>query len=89
MQTEKSPARRGFFIYILSVEIKSNFVMKTFTSKIKRIGKRFLQYISFSIVLVFILMGSWCLPPKWIEKVIQDLKSKYTVENVIEDDWQK
>jgi hypothetical protein len=63
--------------------------MKTFTSKIKRIGNRFLQYISFSIVLVFILMGSWCLPPKWIEKVIQDLKTKYTVENVIEDAWQK
>jgi hypothetical protein len=34
-------------------------------------------------------MGSWCIPPKWIEKVIRELKSKYTVENVIEDDWKK
>ena len=63
--------------------------MKTFTSKIKRFAKRLLQYIRFSIVLVFVLMGSWCVPPKWIKKVIQDLKSKYIVENVIEDDWQK
>jgi hypothetical protein len=63
--------------------------MKTFTSKIKRFAKRLLQYIRFSIVLVYVLMGSWCVPPKWIEKVIQDLKSKYIVENVIEDDWQK
>ena len=63
--------------------------MKTFTSKIKRFAKRLLQYIRFSIVLVFVFMGSWCVPPKWIEKVIQDLKSKYIVENVIEDDWQK
>jgi hypothetical protein len=60
--------------------------MKTSTSKVKRIRKRLIQYISFSILLVFILAGSWCLPPKWIEKVIQDLKTKYTVENLIEDD---
>ncbi|MFC2119798.1 hypothetical protein ACFLQ4_01870 [Bacteroidota bacterium] len=63
--------------------------MKILTSKIKRIAKRLLQYTSFSILLVFILMGSWCIPPKWIEKVIRELKSKYTVENVIEDDWKK
>ena len=60
--------------------------MKIFMSKIKRIVTRLKQYISFSILLVFIFMGSWCLPPKWIEKVIQELKSKYTVENVLEDE---
>jgi len=60
--------------------------MITFTSKIKRIVKRLSQYTAFLILLIFVLMGSWCLPPKWIEKVIQELKSKYTVENVIEDD---
>jgi hypothetical protein len=61
--------------------------MKIITSIIKRIAKRLKQYISFSFLLVFIFMGSWCLSPKWIENVIQELKSKYTVENVIEDDW--
>jgi thiol-disulfide isomerase/thioredoxin len=60
--------------------------MKIFKSKIKGIVKRLKQYISFSILLVFIFMGSWCLPPKWIENVIQELKSKYTVENVLEDE---
>jgi hypothetical protein len=60
-------------------------VMSKFRIKIRRITKRLIQYISFSVLLVFILMGSWCLPPKWMEKVIQELKSNYTVENVIEE----
>jgi hypothetical protein len=64
----------------------SQFRMKAFTSNIRQIGKRLKSYISFLIVLVFILAGSWCIPPKWNEKVIQELKSKYTVKNVIEDD---
>jgi len=60
--------------------------MKILISKINGIVKRLTGFISFSILLVFILMGSWCLPPKWIENVIQELKSKYTVENVLEDE---
>ena len=54
--------------------------------KIKRLTKRAVQYIVFSILLVFMLLGGWCVPPKWMEKVIAELKSKYTVEKIIEKD---
>ena len=60
--------------------------MKILLTKIKGMVKRLTRFISFSILLVFILMGSWCLPPMWIENVIQELKSKFTVENVKEDE---
>ena len=81
----RSPVKNGVFLIIKREKIYK-FDVKTFTSKIKRIVKRLSQYAAFSILLVFVLLGSWCLPPKWIEKVILEIKSKYTVENVIEDD---
>ena len=55
-------------------------------TKISRIGKRMLQYIMFSILLIFMLLGGWCVPPKWMEKVVDEIKAKYTVEKIIEDD---
>ncbi len=54
--------------------------------KINRLKKRILQYIVFSILLIFMLLGGWCMPPKWMEKVISELKAKYTVEKIVEDD---
>jgi len=30
------------------------------------------------------MMGTWCVPPKWTEKVIQELKAKYIVEKIEE-----
>ena len=54
--------------------------------KIKRLKKVIQQYIVCSILLIFILLGGWCLPPKWMGKVIDEMKSKYTVEKIVEDD---
>ncbi|MBT8387338.1 MAG: hypothetical protein KJO12_07985 [Ignavibacteria bacterium] len=54
--------------------------------KINRLKGRILQYIVFSILLIFMLLGGWCVPPKWMEKVISELKAKYTVEKILEDD---
>jgi hypothetical protein len=31
-------------------------------------------------------MGTWCVPPKWTEKVVQELKAKYLIEMMIEKD---
>ena len=53
--------------------------------KISILRKRIVQYILFSILLIFMLLGGWCIPPKWMEKVISELKSKYTVEKIVED----
>jgi len=54
--------------------------------KIKRLKKMILRFIVFSILLIFIFLGGWCLPPKWMEKVISEMKSKYTVEKILEAD---
>lgn len=54
--------------------------------KIKKLAKRLRQYIVFFLVLSLVLMGTWCVPPKWTEKVIQDLKAKYIVEKIEEKD---
>jgi len=54
--------------------------------KIDGLNKTILRYIVFSILLIFILLGGWCVPPKWMEKVINEMKSKYTVEKIVEDD---
>jgi len=54
--------------------------------KIKKLTKRTTQYIVFSIVLIFVLLGGWCVPPKWMEKVADEIKTKYTVEKIVEDD---
>ena len=52
--------------------------------KIKKIAKRIRQHIVFFLLLSLILMGTWCVPPKWTEKVIQELKAKYIVEKTEE-----
>ena len=54
--------------------------------KIKKLAKRLRQYIVFPLLLSLVLMGTWCVPPKWTEKVIQELKAKYIVEQIEEKD---
>ncbi len=64
--------------------------MMNYTSKnllkIKKLAKRFRQYIIFILLLSMVLMGTWCVPPKWTEKVIRELKAKYIVEQIEEKD---
>lgn len=62
-----------------------NFIPKNLL-KIKKLAKRLRQYIVFLLLLLLVLMGTWCVPPKWTEKVIQDLKAKYIVEKIEEKD---
>jgi len=40
----------------------------------------------FFLLLSLVLMGTWCIPPKWTEKVIQELKAKYIVEKIEKKD---
>ncbi len=54
--------------------------------KINRIAKRITQYVVFTIILIFMLLGGWCVPPKWMENVMSEFKAKYTVEKIVEDD---
>jgi hypothetical protein len=57
--------------------------------KIRRGFNTFKFYTYFSLVLIFVYLGSWCLPPKWFENIIRELKAKYNVEKIIEDDNKK
>ncbi len=54
--------------------------------KIKKFAKRFKQNVIFLLLLFIVLMGTWCVPPKWTERVVQELKAKYIVEKVEEKD---
>ena len=54
--------------------------------KIKTYTKRFKQNVVFLLLLFIVLMGTWCVPPKWTEKVVQELKAKYIVEKINEQD---
>lgn len=54
--------------------------------KIKRFAKRLKQNVIFLLVLALVLLGTWRVPPKWTEKVIQELKEKYLVEKLEEKD---
>ncbi|MBT8379600.1 MAG: hypothetical protein KJN64_10230 [Ignavibacteria bacterium] len=53
--------------------------------KIKKYANRFKQNVVFLFLLFIVLMGTWCVPPKWTEKVVQELKAKYIVEKVEEN----
>lgn len=45
---------------------------------------RFWSY--FTVLLIFMLVGAWCIPPKWFERVLEEIKAKYTVEKILEDE---
>jgi hypothetical protein len=45
---------------------------------------RFWSY--FTLLLILMLLGAWCLPPKWFENILNEIKAKYTVEKIIEED---
>jgi hypothetical protein len=47
---------------------------------------RIKQYAVFFLVLSLVLMGTWCVPPKWTEKIVQELKEKYLIEKLEEKD---
>jgi hypothetical protein len=59
---------------------------KSFIFKAKKLIKRTRQYFVFFLTLSLLLMGTWCVPPKWTEKVVQELKAKYLIEMMIEKD---
>jgi len=35
---------------------------------------------------MLVLLGTWCIPPKWTEKMIGELKAKYLTEKIDEMD---
>jgi hypothetical protein len=53
---------------------------------IKKFVKRIQQHTVFFLLLSLVLMGSWCVPPKWTEKVIHELKAKYIIEKIEDKD---
>jgi hypothetical protein len=57
---------------------------KKYIYKLKRFLKRIWQYSIFFLLLFIVLIGTWCVPPKWTEKVVQELKAKYIVEKLEE-----
>jgi uncharacterized ion transporter superfamily protein YfcC len=56
-----------------------------FVLKVKKFFKRITYYILFFFLMIFILLGTWCIPPKWFEKVANALKAKFNIELVLED----
>ena len=59
---------------------------KSVLFKFKKLIKRTRQYVVFFLMLSLVLMGTWCVPPKWTEKVVEELKAKYLIEMMIEKD---
>jgi hypothetical protein len=57
---------------------------KKYIYKLKTFLKRIWQYSIFFLLLFIVLIGTWCVPPKWTEKVVQELKAKYIVEKLEE-----
>ena len=43
-------------------------------------------YSYFTVLLILMLLGAWCLPPKWFENVLEEIRAKYTVEEIIEEE---
>jgi hypothetical protein len=54
--------------------------------KIHKLIKRSRQDVVFFLMLSLVLIGTWCVPPKWTEKVVHELKAKYLIEMMIEKD---
>lgn len=48
------------------------------------IGK-VVYYGSVTLVLIVVLIGSWCVPPGLLEKVMQGIKAKFNTEVVRRD----
>ncbi len=45
-----------------------------------------MEYSLYFVVLVLLLLGGWCVPPKWTEKVLNEIKTKYSVERIIKNE---
>ena len=58
--------------------------MNKASHRIKHMLKTIRFYTYFSILLVFVFLGSWCLPPKWFENVLEEIRVKYKIEKIIE-----
>jgi len=58
----------------------------TYLHKAKKFAAKTRQYAVFFFMLSLVLMGTWCVPPKWTEKVVHELKAKYLIEMMIEKD---
>jgi hypothetical protein len=53
---------------------------------IRRAIKRMVYYTTVTLLLVVVLIGSWCIPPKLFEKVLVGVKAKFNTEIVRMDD---
>ena len=54
--------------------------------EIRRLIKRVVYYSTVSLLLVVVLIGSWCIPPRLLEKVLHGVKAKFKTEIVRMDD---
>jgi hypothetical protein len=46
--------------------------------------KRVRILVVYTLLGLFMIMGSWCLPPKMIEKVIKNIGAKHNIEFVVD-----
>ncbi len=53
---------------------------------IRRIVRRLIYYSMVTLLLVVVLIGSWCIPPRLLEKVLLGVKAKFNTEVVRMDE---
>jgi hypothetical protein len=53
---------------------------------IRSIVRRMIYYSMVTLLLVVVLIGSWCIPPRLLEKVLLGVKAKFNTEIVRMDE---
>ncbi len=51
----------------------------------RRVVKRIFYYSAVTMLLAVVLIGSWCIPPRLLEKVLLGMKAKFQTEVVRTD----
>lgn len=49
----------------------------------KKIFRKIYRFIIYFFFSLFVLLGTWCLPPKMFERVLEEIKAKFNTEFVL------
>jgi hypothetical protein len=50
---------------------------------LKRIFKKIYGFVFYFFFSLFVLLGTWCLPPKMFERVLEEIKAKFNTEFIL------
>ncbi len=51
--------------------------------RVNKLFKALIRFLRYSILMIFMLLGAWCLPPSMFEKISHEMRAKFNIELVM------